>query len=89
MTEQHKRASVRYPIKMKVKISSEEFGTRQMVTENFSDGGIFVRDPQIALLKSGAAIKVQSDEGIENAPVLEARIAWTNANGAGIEYLLD
>ncbi len=88
MSEQHKRSSIRYPIKMKVKISSEKFGTRQMVTENFSDGGIFIRDPQIAQLKIGDIIRVQSDEGIEDAPVLDAKIAWVSSVGAGLEYQL-
>jgi len=89
MSDQTKRTSVRFPIKMKVKIQSEHFGTRKMVTENFSDGGIFVCDPEIAQLELGEKITVQSDEGIEGAPVLNARIAWTNKKGAGIEYILD
>jgi len=89
MTEQIKRTSVRFPIKMKVKITSEQFGTRHMVTENFSDGGIFVRDAAMTQLKMGDKITVQSDEGIEDAAILKARIAWSSPQGAGIEYLLD
>jgi hypothetical protein len=89
MDQETRRAHVRLPIKMKVKISSTNYCTRQVVTKDFSDGGIFVADPELAKLDVGTLLEVQSDEGYENPPVLQARIAWTNNLGAGIEYLLE
>jgi len=89
MSETSRRASLRLPIKMKVRITTETFCTRHLITEDFSDGGIFVTDPQLSDLAVGSLVNVQSDEGIEDAPVIRARVAWTNNKGAGLEYLLD
>lgn len=89
MDQESRRAHVRLPIKMKVKITSANYCTSRVVTKDFSDGGIFVSDPELAALDVGTPIEVQSDEGYDNAPILKARVAWTNSLGAGIEYLLD
>ncbi|MEP1740566.1 MAG: PilZ domain-containing protein [Kangiellaceae bacterium] len=89
MDQESRRAHIRLPIKMKVKITSESYCTRQVVTKDFSDGGIFISDPELAKLDAGTLLEVQSDEGYDNAPILKARIAWTNSLGAGVEYLLD
>ncbi len=89
MEKESRRAHIRLPIKMKVKISSANYCTRQVVTKDFSDGGIFVSDPELAKLEPGSRLTVQSDEGYEDAPIIKARIAWTNSAGAGLEYLLE
>lgn len=89
MSKESGRSSLRLPIKMKVRLTTETFCTRHLITEDFSDGGIFVIDQQLAGLAVGTLVKVQSDEGIEDAPVINARVAWTNNKGAGLEYLLD
>lgn len=89
MSHNSKRNNLRLPIKMKVKITTENFCTKSVVTEDFSDGGLFITDPELASLAIGSALSVQSDEGHSDAPIVEARIAWTNAKGAGIEYLLN
>ena len=89
MTEESRRASIRLPIKMKVKITTDSYCTRQLITEDFSDGGIFVSDKELAKLDAGSLLTVQADEGIEGAPIIKARVAWTNSSGAGLEYILD
>jgi len=89
MSDPSKRASLRLPIKMKVRITTDNLCSRHLVTRNFSDGGIFVDDEELAQLPLGSLVKVQVDEGIEDAPVVKARIAWTNKKGVGLEYLLD
>jgi len=89
MTNPSRRTSIRLPIKMKVIITTENYCTRRVVTEDFSDGGIFVADQELAQLEVGSIVTVQSDEGLDNAPIIKARIAWTNNVGAGLEYLLD
>ena len=78
MSDRSKRVSLRLPIKMKVRITTDTFCTRYLITKDFSDGGVFVIDNDLAQLPLGSLVKVQSDEGIEDAPVIEARIAWTN-----------
>lgn len=87
--EVSRRINDRLPLRLKVKISTETFCTRSVVTKDFSDGGLFVVDEHLAGLKVGTIITVQSDEGMENAPLLRARVAWTSETGAGIEYLLE
>jgi len=89
MSNSSKRSSLRLPIKMKVRITTEKLCARHLVTQNFSDGGIFVEDPELAQQNVGTLVQVQSDEGIDDAPIVKARIAWTNNQGAGLEYLLD
>ena len=74
---------------MKVKITTETFCTRQLITDDFSDGGIFIMDDELAKLPAGSLITVQSDEGMVDAPIIKARVAWTNKKGAGLEYLLN
>ncbi len=89
MGNQQRRGSLRLPIKMKVRISTETICTRHLITEDFSDGGIFVIDEMLAKLAVGSLVTVQSDEGMDDAPIINARVAWTNSRGAGLEYLLD
>jgi PilZ domain-containing protein len=89
MTDTSRRASLRLPIKMKVRITTETFCTRHLITEDFSDGGIFVIDEQLSLLDVGSVVNVQADEGLEDAPIVRARVAWTNNKGAGLQYMID
>lgn len=88
MDNDSRRASLRLPVNMKVKITTESYCTKHLVTENFSDGGIFVADDMLAEMQVGSNVEVQADEGMEGVPVIKARIAWTNSRGAGLEYLL-
>jgi len=89
MTDQSRRANTRLPLKLKVKIATETFCARTVMTQDFSDGGLFIVDADLAKMETGNQLTVQADEGIADAPIIKARVAWTNAKGAGIEYLLD
>jgi hypothetical protein len=89
MSSHEQRESLRLPIKMKVRISTDTVCTRHLITEDFSDGGIFVIDEMLAKLAVGSLVKVQADEGMEDAPIIDARIAWTNNRGAGLQYIIE
>lgn len=89
MSEESRRANARLPLKLKVKIATESFCARTVMTEDFSDGGLFIVDAELAKLEIDNQLTVQADEGMADAPIIKARIAWTNDKGAGIEYLLD
>ncbi len=89
MSSQEQRVSLRLPIKMKVRISTDTVCTLHLVTEDFSDGGIFIIDEMLAKLAVGSLVKVQADEGMEDAPIINARVAWTNKRGAGLQYIID
>lgn len=90
MSEQHeKRKHKRLPIRTNVFVSSEGVTRFKTQTMDFSDGGLFVEGKALATLAVDTLINVQSAEMFEDAPVLTARIAWTNRYGAGIEYMLD
>lgn len=89
MSDQSRRANARLPLKLKVKITTESFCTRTVMTQDFSDGGLFIVDDELAKLDIDHRLTVQADEGMADAPIIKARIAWTNGQGAGIEYLLE
>lgn len=82
-----KRKHKRLPIRTHVFVSGENFTRFKSHTMDFSDGGLFIEGKPLALLTINTIIQVQSAEGLENPPVLNARVAWTNRYGAGIEYL--
>lgn len=89
MKTSNRRREQRLPINVKVIITTESFCTRKVVTNDFSEGGIYIKDAELAKLPIGSLVTVQSDEGLANAPIIKARIAWTDGNGVGIQYLLD
>ena len=89
MKENSRRSNVRLPIKLKVKITTKTFCTKSVMTDDFSDGGLFINDPELGALPIDSQLTVQADENMDDAPIINARIAWTNSKGAGIEYLLD
>lgn len=82
-----KRRHKRMPIRTHVFVSGENFTRFKSRTMDFSDGGLFIEGKALALLSINTIIQVQSAEGLENPPILNARVAWTNRYGAGIEYL--
>lgn len=88
MTDQSRRANARLPLKLKVKITTESFCARTVMTQDFSDGGLFIIDSELAKFDINSHLTVQADEGMADAPIIKARVAWTNDKGAGIEYLL-
>jgi len=87
MSKPSRRNNERLPIKLTVKVTTETFCTKSVMTKDFSDGGLFILDGELAKLPVDTHLTVQSDEGFEGAPIVKARIAWTNDKGAGIEYL--
>ena len=89
MPDQSRRTNARLPLKLKVKITTETFCTRTVMTQDFSDGGLFIVDEELANSDINSCLTVQADEGMADAPIIKARIAWTNDKGAGIEYLLE
>ena len=89
MTDQSRRNNARLPLKLKVKIATETFCARTVMTQDFSDGGLFIIDDELADSDINSRLTVQADEGMSDAPIIKARVAWTNDKGAGIEYLLE
>ena len=83
------RKHKRLPLRTNVFVEGESFERFKTQTMDFSDGGLFIEGPALAKLKIDTMIKIQSAESIKDAPVLNARIAWTNRYGAGIQYILD
>jgi hypothetical protein len=85
--EQRKHERLR--LRTDVLVSGEGFSRFKTHTIDFSEGGLFIEGKVLSTLKPDTIIQVQLAEGPENPPLLDARIAWTNSYGAGIEYLLD
>ena len=89
MDKESRRVSPRLSINMKVKVTAGNYSTMHLITENCSDGGIFVTDDRLAEMQVGSDVQVQSDKGVDDEPMIKARIAWTNSQGAGLEYIFD
>jgi len=93
MDKDSRRASPRFPLNNKVKITADNYSTMHLITENCSDGGIFVTDDKLAEMQVGSKVQVQADKGAdqqaEDEPIINARIAWTNSQGAGLEYIFE
>ena len=89
MKTSNRRREQRLPINIKVIIRVESVGSLHLVTSDFSEGGIYVKNNQLCELPIDSIVSVQSDEGMANAPIIQARIAWSDNNGVGIQYLLD
>ncbi|MCW8878338.1 MAG: PilZ domain-containing protein [Kangiellaceae bacterium] len=83
------RRHKRLPLRTNVFVEGDGFSRFRTQTMDFSDGGLFVEGQTLAKLDVNTLIHIQTAEDIEDAPLLTARIAWTNRYGAGIEYLLD
>jgi len=89
MKPSNRRREQRLPINVKVIITTETYCIRKVVTNDFSEGGIYVKDDELGKLAIGSLVTVQSDEGLADAPIIKARIAWSDKKGVGIQYLLD
>jgi len=89
MNPSNRRREQRLPINVSVIITTDTFCTRKVITNDFSEGGIYVKDEELANLEIGSLVTVQSDEGLADAPIIKARIAWSDKKGIGIQYLLD
>ncbi|MFT6732893.1 MAG: hypothetical protein ACJAS9_001078 [Polaribacter sp.] len=89
MKSSNRRREQRLPIKVKVIITTDNFCTKKVVTNDFSEGGIYVKDVELANLEVGSLVTLQSDEGLADAPIIKAKIAWRDKKGVGIQYLID
>ncbi|PCI72024.1 MAG: hypothetical protein COB38_04820 [Gammaproteobacteria bacterium] len=89
MDKESRRTNPRLAINMKVKITAGNYNTMHLITENCSDGGIFVTDDRLAEMQVGSDVEVQADKGVDDQPIIKARIAWTNSQGAGLEYIIN
>lgn len=83
------RKYTRLRLRTDVLVSGEGFARFKTNTIDFSEGGLFVEGKALSQLSIDTIIQIQLAEGPKNAPLLNARVAWTNSYGAGIEYLLD
>jgi len=78
-TFEEQRKYIRLCLRTDVLVSGEGFTRFKTNTIDFSEGGLFVEGKALSVL----------DIDTKNSPLLNARIAWTNSYGAGIQYLLD
>ena len=83
------RKHQRLPVRSNVFVFSDNLTRFKTQTMDFSDGGLFVEGKVLSILKIDTIIQVQSAEAFEDPPILNARVAWTNPYGAGIQYILE
>ncbi len=88
-TFEEQRKYIRLCLRTDVLVSGEGFTRFKTNTIDFSEGGLFVEGKALSVLDIDTIVQIQLADGPKNSPLLNARIAWTNSYGAGIQYLLD
>ncbi|MDH5433369.1 MAG: PilZ domain-containing protein [Gammaproteobacteria bacterium] len=87
MSTRSNRKDERLPVRIDVYVTGEGFQKFIAPTLNFSEKGLFIESKILAAMKKNSLIEVQAAHMASDAPILKARIAWSNQYGAGIEYL--
>ncbi|MBA1275655.1 PilZ domain-containing protein [Stutzerimonas azotifigens] len=84
-----KRQYPRTAMKCRIKISHPSFGEVLGQTRDLSDGGVYVRHPELAALGVGDVVTGQvQDLPIEApAPVLEMEVMRVDAEGVGLRFV--
>jgi len=85
----NQRRHPRIPLKCRIKISHESFGELIAQTRDLSDGGVFIRHPQLVGLAIGTLISGQVQDLPIEAPVLRMQVMRTEGEGVGVRFILD
>jgi hypothetical protein len=74
-------------MKCRIRISHPSFGELVAQTRDLSDGGVYVRHPDLAALSLGSIVRGQVQDLPMEAPVLEMEVIRVDAEGAGLRFL--
>lgn len=83
----NQRQYPRTPMKCRIKISHESFGEILAQTRDLSDGGVYVRHPDLVALPLGTIVTGQVQDLPFEAPVLQMEIMRADAEGVGLRFL--
>ena len=85
----NQRQQVRTPMKCRIKISHPNFGDLVAQTSDLSDGGVFVKHPDLAGLSLGDRVTGQVQDLPIEAPVLQMEVMRVDSQGVGLRFMLE
>ncbi|MEX6500584.1 PilZ domain-containing protein [Pseudomonas zhanjiangensis] len=85
----NQRRYPRTPMKCRIKICHPSFGELLGHTRDLSDGGVYVRHPDLAGLAPGTRVTGQVQDLPIEAPVLQMEVMRADAEGAGLRFVED
>ena len=83
----NQRQYPRTPMKGRIKISHESFGEILAQTRDLSDGGVYVRHPDLVALPLGTIVTGQVQDLPFEAPVLQMEIMRADVEGVGLRFI--
>ncbi|AOE82565.1 PilZ domain-containing protein [Pseudomonas sp. TCU-HL1] len=83
----NQRQFPRTPMKCRIKISHPSFGELIAQTRDLSDGGVYIRHPELVALPVGSTIRGQVQDLPIEAPILQMEVMRVDAEGAGFRFL--
>ena len=83
----NQRQYPRTPMKCRIKISHPSFGDLIAQTRDLSDGGVYVRHPDLADLSVGSIVSGQVQDLPIEAPILQMEVMRVDAEGAGFRFI--
>lgn len=83
----NQRQFPRTSMKCRIKISHASFGELVAQTRDLSDGGVYVRHPDLTALPPGTIVRGQVQDLPFGAPILEMEVMRVDAEGAGFRFL--
>lgn len=82
----NQRQYPRTPMKCRIKICHPSFGELIAQTRDLSDGGVYVRHPELAALPLGATVTGQVQDLPIEAPVLCMEVMRVDGEGVGLRF---
>ena len=82
-----KRAHPRIPLNVKLKIWHPDVGEMELLTKNFSEGGLFVVVDPKGLPSVGEIVKGQVQDAGGEMPIISMRIVRVEEGGWGLEFV--
>ncbi len=82
-----KRQYPRTAMKCRIKISHPSLGEVLGQTRDLSDGGVYVRHPELVTLGVGERVTGQVQDLPMEAPVLEMEVMRVDAEGVGLRFV--
>ncbi|QLC73060.1 PilZ domain-containing protein [Pseudomonas sp. LPB0260] len=85
----NQRQHIRTSMKCRIKICHPSFGELVAQTRDLSDGGVYVKHPQLASLEAGTRVTGQVQDLPIEAPVLQMEVMRVDSEGVGLRFVED
>ncbi|TBU87772.1 PilZ domain-containing protein [Phytopseudomonas dryadis] len=85
----NQRQHPRTPMKCRIRICHPSFGELVAQTRDLSDGGVYVKHPDLGALALGTRVTGQVQDLPIEAPILEMEVMRADGEGAGLRFIRD